>query len=146
MNTHFHYRIVGALLLSFLMFNCQSDRGTAEDVREETEEAVHATGRYLERQREQFVTQAKQQLRDLEMQNQDLREEAGNTGKQVKEEWNRQMMQLETQAAELRRELNEAGDMTEDAWTDFTARVQRELAEVRKGFNELSEKLKSGSS
>lgn len=134
--------LCGALALAWGCGGAEEPaRGSAEDVREETREAVDAATDYAALQRENLTRRAEQTAEEVERELADARSELEELPEQTRGALERAI----DRAERARRTLGEALDALEEAgaahWETARRRLSDALAEVAEAQREIGEAL-----
>ena len=117
---------------------------TAETVRKETKEAAGATAQYVEREKDEFVRAAQNELDRFRYQLAQLKSQAQTATGEAKTKLDAQVARLEVQwqAAEARlAELKSAGA---GKWREAKANLTQELDELKQSFGRNQQERKQG--
>lgn len=112
----------------------QSPKASAEQVKEETAEAVDASKRYLHEKKETFTARVETQLSELRTELQSLRVQAAREGKKLKRGTKERLDALERKEQQAEERLAQLKRSGEDAWKSLRNGVVKAVNDFEQGL------------
>ncbi|MCB0636587.1 MAG: hypothetical protein KDC54_08210 [Lewinella sp.] len=128
--TKFFLILLAAISMSFFTA-CNNDQSSAEEVKEDLQDAADETAYQIRQEREELTANLKELRNNIDDKIETLQADFADASAETKVEMNQQIEQLKAWGSKVDQELDRVGDNMSDDWKTVKSGVNEMMADIK---------------